>query len=548
MLNLQLQFKKIVGFIYLIINRYGFYITLALSLFVACVIRFHYQPLAIVGWDEAGHSEYVYWTVDAVRSQSWTQLAYIARYTIEYPMLFTLIMALPMLVTGPSMQTIRLINLIFYVISVILIFAVSIKITGHAKRIVALFASVLFLFSPMAIAFATIALTEMIGTTFTLLVAYLYVIRPKRNIFNLFLISISLIMLTMIRYNYGIIILMAMMINEGIEFLFKPNRLQVVYKVLIITIPYLLYMFWWIFIFQNNLSKFLYIIRNTTSYLVGVGSTWDHLIFYPASIIFMYSPSVLVGTCVFVAFIIGFWRLKESNLRFIWLLFTTNLVIAMTHTNNMQERYIFTVIPFIFIFGITVLLDISKNIYVIMNKIHLSSLVNLLVILVIGICLNDLIKLPEYVYAVGAYAFKTPLFNQNEFNDLLFDYDTKKWNFPVPPLSAEKPDDVFYMIAESVDLSKPVNVIGEANEFSQPYRNIVFADIKRQGLSPKLNYSEYVVIIDVFPDSKFYSRDYKIQNEWKMQNRINVEKDPSWRLIKTKIYESLKVGINIYAR
>jgi len=97
-----------------------------------------------------------------------------------------------------------------------------------------------------------------------------------------------------------------------------------------------------------------------------------------------------------------------------------------------------------------------------------------------------------------------------------------------------------------VDLSKPIDFIGESNELSQPYRNIYFADYLRHNKPVESQFSAYAVITEIYPTSKFYTRDYKIQHEWKLGRRYEIENNPYWQLHAEKQFKNLGLNVNIY--
>jgi hypothetical protein len=524
----------------------SFIVIMIIILLVAGVIRFHYQPRAIVCWDEAAYIEQIYWFTNAVKNQSWDGFINVVHDTFQYPPLFSLISAFPILIIGQSIQSVRLINIGYFMMAAICIYFVANTVVLKKKRAVAFISTLFFIFSPMVIVFTSIAMREIAGAAFSLFVALCYVTARKKNPVYFLFTSVSLILLTMIKYNYGILIFVPIIINEAIEFFRKSQRIRVIAEVLIISVPYLLFMFWWIIIFQNSLPRFLYLMRNPAGFMIGIGTPWDHFKFYPVSIILMYSPSVPLGILMLVSLIIGIRYWKNSLLRFIHISTLLNIILGMIHIDNLQERYILTIIPFLFIITAQALVDIILGLNNLARKFQIGMIFNVS-IFVCGIFLIiDLVNLPGLVYAVSGYVNKTPQYNQDNFREYRYNYDRSQWVFPVPPLSADKPQDVMDYIFSSVDLDKPVYFFGQANEFSISYRNIVKSDFVRSSRYPKLPYSAFAVITEILPISKFYTYDYITMNQAQLNGRSGIENDPSWSLYKSHLFKDLGVNVSIY--
>jgi hypothetical protein len=536
---------KIIKFL----ERYGLLIVLITCLFMATVIRFYYQKKAIVIWDEGHHSEWVYWNIEAIRQGNWDQLINLTKSALTYPPLYTLIMVIPMLFWEPSMELIRLTNLMFFIASAILTYVLAKQISKNHKSLTGLIAAMFFIFSPMMIVFGTIALREMMGAGFTLATSILYIKGIKSKPFYLIFASIALIATTMIKYNFGTLIVGAIVANEGIEFLLKSSKIKILSRTLIILIPFALFMIWWLFIFQNSFGHFVWVLGNKIGFFFTGESTFiNYLLFYPRGIVYLYSGSIALGLIILSTFLVSIWRFRNPVIRFMWIAVVANIILGTIHIENMEERYILTIVPFVFCLSAYVIIDLLNAFYQIFRRGSMVVIYYFVLVVACAIILKDFIKLPSYIFAAGSYTNKTPLFNQENFKALQFDYDTDHWFFPIPPDDAIKPKDVFEMIAKTVDVSKPVAFIGEANEFSQTYRSILFKDYLRHNKPPDLPYSQYAVITDFYPTSKFYTFDYKVQHEWKMQNRYEIENDPNWIKLKTEEYKTLGINVAIYAK
>jgi hypothetical protein len=126
-------------------------------------------------------------------------------------------------------------------------------------------------------------------------------------------------------------------------------------------------------------------------------------------------------------------------------------------------------------------------------------------------------------------------------------YDKSKWVFPVPELTAERPEDVYEFIFSSVDLSKPVAYYGQANEFSPFYRDILEADYRKRLQVNYQSYRQYTVTINIRPESKFYTHDYVFMNQSVFAGWSKMVNNADWVLINSRDFQSLGITADIYA-
>ncbi|OGG08692.1 hypothetical protein A2154_01735 [Candidatus Gottesmanbacteria bacterium RBG_16_43_7] len=529
-------------------EKHLFWLVLILAVTVSIFIRFVYQAKAIVVWDEGFHSEWIYWLSDAARAGSWADFWQISKSSFHYPPLFLWIMVLPTFIEPVSIASIRFVNLLFYILSAITVYLLALSTSTKYKRIIGLLSAGIFIFSPMSITFATIALREMMGVFFTLTTLLIYIYSYKKRPIYLLLTSVSFVVLSLVKYNFGILLFSAYFLSEAFELVIVKRRAKTFARFFIVSVPYAVFLIWWVFIYHDKFGHLLKLLQNETVYTAGLTDITGYLLFYPRAVVLFYSPSVFFGVLALVGFAFGIYFIKNSPMRLMWLYAAVNIILGTIHTENVQERYIFTIFPCIFIVGISVLVEIWIRIYRFFSHKNLRFLpqIILLVFSVIGI--YDLVRLPGLVYAVGSYTNKVALYNEIGFKDLWFDYNRSHWRFPLPEEKTEKPYDVFEYIAKTVDLTKPVSFIGETNELSQPYRNILFSEFKRSGISPQLAPREFTVVTTVSPTSKFYTHDYKLQHIWKVQNRFIVDADPTWEKIAEKEFKDLGVKIEIFGR
>jgi hypothetical protein len=533
-------------------SRYAFVSICLISILCSLIICLIYQRKAIVIWDEGYFIYCIYQVIDSIKAHDWNQFFALSKSFYQYPPLFNWIFAFPLSFIGKSIELIRGFSVIFYIGSAILTYILAEMVAVSHKKIVAVLAALFFMFSPMVIIFATFLMRELSGAMFSLLAAILYIKFRKQHQYYLCIVSLSLIMVFFIKYNYGAIVYVAIVLNELFDWIINRKKFTyILANIVLLSIPVFIVMFWWIMIYQNDLTKFIGVLANATdaSYFNDIGGNkLDYLFFYPFSLISMYSFSQPLGVILLGLFMSGISKLKSSNLRFIWIIAFVNISLGIIHKENIQERYILTVIPFYFIFGAYMLVHISNYLIIFTKNIILKYILFGIYSIFIFIVVFDLIHLPSFIYSVGSYVMKSPVFNQSKYKTQYFVYNPKEWFFPIAPDNADKPYDVFTMIATTIDVTKPLIILSETNELSSDYRNIIFADYYAKGLSPKTNYRDYGIILELDKSSKLYSHDYIKHNQWRMMYRWQIENDPSYIKIKTRRYPDLGLTVTIYAR
>jgi len=151
----------------------------------------------------------------------------------------------------------------------------------------------------------------------------------------------------------------------------------------------------------------------------------------------MYTFSIPVGVLLLLSLLLAIFYFKNFRIRLLFFaivptLFWELFIPAMSRKDIFLppfRRYLFSLLIFILILLINSLSSEETKI----SSCHLFLCHSY----VCGKTVSDLVRLPRYTCMVGAYIFRTPLFNQSDYKDLWFEYDTSKWRKLFLPISGK---------------------------------------------------------------------------------------------------------------
>lgn len=526
-------------------------VSAALALFLAKT----YIPKASVGWDEANHIWVSYRLSESLQEKNLLSFLKITFNQPHYPPLQSWFLGMPLALFGFSIEKARLWGLFWFVLGGLLIFVLGERLGGDKGKLTGVISLFFFLSSPIVLFFSSLAMKEMMGAALSLLVVLSYFHARKVNTpFSYLLVGLMLFVLTMTKYNYGFLMMIVIFLEMIISFFLAKKRQMVALSHLPLFVSFFILFGFWLLVPYNRIPLFLETFAGNFSdrfiYTQGLADFWGYFLFYPRAIVLMYSSSILVGIFLLISFVWAIRYFRDFRIRFLWLAVAVNLLLGNIYTQNMQERYIFTSVSFLFVLGGFVGSNFLAKLLAFPKRSWVWGAVLGFWLLVSGKILFDLGHLPSFVYSVGAYTLKSPVFNQTDFQDknLWFNYDLSSWPKTLATGSYEKPKDVLEFVASSVDLAKPVEVVGFANEFSPPLFDLIFALHKQKREFVSLPYSSFMVTLEIFPTSRFYTRDYQLMNSWQIEKIKAIKVDPSLTLVKRKEFKELGVEVTIWGR
>ncbi|MCX6791667.1 MAG: glycosyltransferase family 39 protein [Candidatus Gottesmanbacteria bacterium] len=507
-----------------------------------------YIPAAIVIWDESAYIHWAYRVYHALKVGDFTNLWQITRLQFLYSPLTSWTIGAPLVPFGFSVYSARIAGLVWFIVCSALVYGIGHMFDRRKSRTVGTISSLLFITSPLMILYAGVAMREMPGAALTLAVLYFYfVARKTDSVISWFTSACFLIALSFERYNYGVLVAAAILLEAGIHIWKSKRRIETVIRYVFLFAPTALTMSWWVFTPTNRLYEFLAVLKNVAWVLPGDTNTWGHIFFYPYEILVMSGPSVLIGALVLVSIVFAIFHLRDYRIRMLWILFMLNLVIAEIHTTNMEERFLVTSLPALFIMSAYIAVDAYTSLKKsLKNKVFVCILYGIL-LLVGGKVAYDVYYLPQFVYSVGSFVGKTAFFNQKTIPDRYYEYDESTWVKKTwPDVMHERPQDVVTYVISQVDLGKPVDVVGRANELAPDYFTFLFDLSRDNGTYPRLSNPSYTVTVEVLPNSMYYTKDFLSFNAFIVPVIRQVAEDPSLVLLSSKDFKELGVSVHIY--
>ncbi len=529
-----------------------FIAVLTLSLIAAFCIAMFYIPRANVTWDEAHYLVYAYNIAHAMRSFSLGQFWAATREQFIFPPFHSWVLGIPLAYIGFSVQKARIIGLSFIVLSAVGLYILGKRTGSRRRHIVGCIVAILFLTSPLMLLYGSLALKEMLGVTVSVYTVIAYDSARKKQLWYWdLLVAIFLWIGLITKYNFGLLVAAGIGLEGLVAVLTLKNKRALMLHHLVMALPPIVGLLWWIYLPGHSLEPFIANLQNSyldyTGQLAQPGSL-NQLLFYPRAILYGYSVSVWVGVILLASIIGVIPYLKNRVVRISWMMFMLNFIYGTIHRYALLERYILTTIPFLYIIGAYWTVKVIGWIFL-----HRKSSVLLSVVSVIGIFASiyiflDILKLKNYVYAVGSYVSHDVLFNQRDYQDLWFDYDRTKWARRVPTEPFEKPQDVITYILSVTGPYAPLWVIGHASSFSPWYIELLRNIEKEHGVPGVRDNLSYLARVTIPPGSRFYTRDYEIYNATHPGDVPPAEPDPTYTLVAKKHFTELDVDVQVYSK
>ncbi|MGB9911615.1 MAG: ArnT family glycosyltransferase [Microgenomates group bacterium] len=487
-----------------------FFFLLVLILF-AFFSFFHFLP-GIVMWDEAGYIWEGYRVHEALRAGNWQEFLKITQSQFYYPFFQSWFLGLTTIFLPYNFFTARLVSFLLIFPTALLIYQISLKISG--KKSLASFLVLFFLFtSPLILYYYSTAMKEGLGTVLTLLAFWFYIKgREEKKLFWFFLSGLVSLILTLTKYNYGVLVLMVL----GLEFFFW-RRLK---ENLILFLPVFLVLAIWLSP-SGRWQEFWLILQNRFTIHLYETTVIGHLLYYPLVLAFEYFFSPLVFLLAFLGFVYSFkWWPRDFRLRILGFLFLINFILAERHMGNNQGRFIFTSVPGFLVvasFGLEKILFLIFSFFkkIILRQTFLGGIFFSGFLIFGGVILKDLIFLPKILRPTVSHESDTAVFyEQDQYRSWRFDFTRDNWPHQYPDYQKqEKQEDVFKFIFSQVDLRKPVIPLNFTNEFSPLLFNFYFAVGQKAGWGIREDkYSSYFIVLEIKEGGMLDTVDFRKAN------------------------------------
>lgn len=470
-----------------------FLVFLALAAVVLLLFFFVAKP-QLVCWDEGGYLWEGYQVSQALRAGDWQSFWQLSRSQFYYPFFQSWFLAFATLPFGYTVNTTRLVSACLLLPTVVLVWLIGRQL-DKKNRLAAFLTTGLVLTSPLILYYYSTVMKEGIGLLLTLLCLWLYMMARERNKWPLFLLAgIACLILTLTKYNYGVLVLAVIVLESLLGFSWKN---------IILFLPVAAGLGWW-FSPPGYLKWFGEILQNKFQVNLDQTTILGHLLYYPLELAFSY----LFSWPVLVFLVIGFvWALlkgwRNYKIRLLAIFFLLNFVLAERHMANNQARFIFTSVPVFFLVGSWGLINLWPK-----------ARGFLLPVFLIGslVMLRDFVLLPQMIRPSGSHQVESAVFYEQDFRDInRFNFSRSTWPKIPPPADSEKIENVFQFILDNVDLSKIIRLIGPTNEISPGLFDYYIAKAReKRGIIPRQNaYREFIVAFEVELGSRFDIKDYR---------------------------------------
>ena len=500
----------------------------------------------LVMWDEAGYIWEGYRIHEALRAADFLEFFRLTKSQFYYPFFQSWYLGITTLPFSYTAFSARLVSLFLLLPTVWLLWALTRKISK--KIFPSALVIFLFLTSPLILFYYSTAMKEGLGTVLTLLAFWLYFqacqqasfLRKKRPEIWFFLTGITALILTLTKYNYGVLVLMVL----GLESLFWRQWKQN----LIMFLPVIFGLGIWLSQ-PGRPEGFLLVLQNRFTIHLYETTVLGHLLYYPLELAFGYFFSPLVCLLVVIGFIYGLKNWRDFRVRLLALIFLINFVLAERHMGNNQARFIFTSFPGFLIVGCLGLTQLFFKIQPLFRRGFWLG-VSLPVFLVGGgVILKDLFSLPKILRPTASHQCDTAIFYEtDQAKSWRYDFNRASWPHTYPEKNQETVGDVFDFIFANINTNKKFTPLNFTNEISPGLFSFNFALAKKakKGTSEE-KYSQYFVVLDIEPGSKFDTVDFRRANLGPMLEAKKFLANPSFVQIAQKRFPTLGLTVHILA-
>lgn len=329
------------------------------------IFAYHYllKPQGTFGWDESHHASYGIIVAYSAKIGDWgTFWGITHRQMLAWPFLHSWILAAGLHAFGFSFIGARLTSLIFFFFSVPIVYLIGSELNGKKSILTGLIAVLFYASSPLILYYSTGAMIELPGLFFTLLISYLYFqgLKKKLNRY-FFLAGFFAAILFLTKYQYGLIVLLALLIDGVMRFL-KSGKAELKFPILIVISFALVIGIWLISSIPDlKIKSFIHTLKESGSHKPPLYfSSLDMKIFYLRSMASYYSASILVFLALLPGFFYSVYKLRKSYLRFLIIYPAVNLLLIIISVNK-QDRYCITAMPFLFILGAYFLTEVGAR-------------------------------------------------------------------------------------------------------------------------------------------------------------------------------------------
>ncbi len=536
----------------------------------------------MVTWDMAEHG---FWGIKIASAIEDFDLRSFVFHTNEqrlWPFVHSYLLAGFFLLFDSSVDTATLLSICAFSLIVFILFLTSVNLAKRDGWFVAVLACFLALTSKLYLVYSTLVMLEIFGALFTLVSLLLY-FRAMESGSNRYyaLTSISIAALFLIKYNYGILLIVVILFMEytnlpnrnllnkiiwsfvkEVLFVKKSREVNVSLKSIFPSKIYYLFMpallvllFWFAYPYPHKINGLLGFVfkKNYLSQTAAMPFfSLNNIFYYPKVISDYYSISQGVFIVAAILFLSSLFKTRDPKIIMLRNFFLFALFLSTMHSLK-GDRFIFTILPAFWLVAAYQA-----------NRIIMSINLNVLRNNAVGVKILVVVLVGVFSYSnVSAYRTSFPAELSSHFAD-------------------ERLRNVFDYIESRVDKKSRVLFLGSFSELSPgliPWElsgnrgfmseNISIDELPRGDrkshlLDPskmpdkymdefnrwmKKPDAEYVVGIEVLGDSQFNGSDYKTWNIWKMNYIYLLEhKQSEYKIVSERLFDEMGLNIKIFKK
>lgn len=524
---------------------------IVILLLIGYSVYFIYQkiiPYAILSWDESSDILWIYKIFIAIKHADIKSFLSISKdQYLYYPPLESWIYAFPLQIFSFTIENARRVSLFWFAIGGGLIYVLGTVISrARSASRVGIIALTFYVLSPMTLIFSGLAIKEVLGSALSVLFVYLYFVsRDSSSRMWAAVCGIVLVINAYTKYPYALFLTTGFAIETLIVFRNKKSS-HILKEIHIYILSFVVAaaLFWIAIQGPRAFGVFGVQGPELNKY---IGTVWQKIFFYPRSIVYFYALHPILGVFYLVSILINFLKMRDYKIRFMEILIITNMLIVGLWTAHLQDRFLFTTVPFIYLLSACtvnrVLIYVEDRL-----KLHLamSVAIGLLCVSIVPLILSSRSFL-RLAYATGSVTMHYPLFNQLDYKDLWFVYDKNKWPQKISQESKEWPIDVVQYVLTMTNYSPDITYVGLDLEFSPKYFALMTA-LEEDKRTVHPDGKPYIVMLEVLPNARYLTQDYRLTHTHIKADIHSVVANTSNILYAKKIFPEMGVIISIYKK
>ncbi|MBI3980642.1 glycosyltransferase family 39 protein [Candidatus Microgenomates bacterium] len=532
------------------------------------LLNFFYLVPPVVNWDEGTHAIWGFREWLALKDGNLVGFWEFARQQFAYPPLGSWLIALVNFPSEFSITLARFVSTLGFMAAGILIFSIGRQL--NKNKFAGLSAFFFFISSPIILFYSVVVFKEIWGVALSLLFVFFYFRAiSQKNLLSYFLAGCSLALLFWEKYNYAGLVFLTLVLESIVEWVIvfanKKNFFlagKIFLRQLLLFSPLVIFAFWWILTPDNKLEWFLQIMRSDWNPVtVGLGGKLDYLLFYPNSLRVSYVFSEILFWLLLTGYLLSIRDLADKKIRLLFLLFTINLLLGTRHAVNLQDRYILTTVPGLFLLAG---FELEKTWLFLRSKRKSKFVKYVICVLFVisGIWMGyDLIKLPWFLKSNATHLLSSAMYEEADYHDTIFNFNKQDW--PKGELflrkNAQTSEQVIDYILDNVDVNKQTEIVGYMSEIAPDWVELRMALRRRKcAMSARpaggynlqctnnKNINNYLVTLEVKTTSRLYTYDYKRANSWAIPKIKEITENNKGNLLVEKDFQELGLIVRVY--